>query len=107
MSIIIPDLTLSQWFFVLATVSFVWTIIMTVKGFLRKKKKPKFKKEYDIIILAPSGAIPYTRGNVEKIRYFGKKYIAIKLTDGTWISYEGFSFIVTRYKIKLDESPIL
>lgn len=83
----------------------VWEISKIIKSILRffSKKEPKSNKEYDIQIFVNGDKIFYNRNEIEKVDFRGKKYIGVMLKTGTWISYEGFSFIVSEYKIQVNE----
>jgi hypothetical protein len=106
MNTIIPELSTSQWFFVIAAVFFILTIVTTIKEFFRKKKKRKNKYKYQVTVFLNDQIIQYGTEQIQKI-HRGKKYISVRLMDGTWIAYEGFKFFVIKSKIHIDESPVI
>lgn len=81
----------------------LWSIIKSgVKSFTKRSKR-KFRKEYDVTIV---GVVSYTREQIHNVKLFGRKYIEIKLIDGTSVEYEGFQFIVKTYRINNESSLV-
>lgn len=96
------DLTLAQAILIIAGIWLAYSFIRDMVKIFFKTKKPKFNKEYEAIIFGSKSNYSYSRDQLEKVKVFGRKYIAVYLKDGTCIEYEGFCFIVKTYKIKID-----
>lgn len=93
------DLTALQIFLIAIAAMITWSGIKSIAKWSMRRNKPKFKWEYEVKIFIDGKVVSYKRTDILKVKHFGRKYIEIKLQDGSWIEYEGFNYIIQAYKI--------
>lgn len=101
------DISALNIFLIAIAVMITWSVIKSIAKWSMRRNKPKFKKEYEVTIFINGRVVSYQKYDILKVKLYGRKYIEIKLRDGSWIEYEGFNYIVQTYKIDLLLTPVL
>lgn len=91
------DISALNIFLIAIAAMITWSGIKSIAKWAMRRNKPKFKWEYAVNIFVDGKVVSYQRTDILKVKNFGRKYIEIKLQDGSWIEYEGFNYIIKYY----------